>query len=261
MIFPPKSIVLVANVESTLVWSGADFQQSLGYAQPEQPISMTFAVRNGTTQVCYIAISYEVRNTVYSINDRRSIAGIPAGGTLRISSNVAAELASLGPDLKNVTLYLISAGAGLITVTAEGFDKTTSPGSVGGNGQSIGLDQRSVLDYTVIVIAISQLIPPLGNLTVSYTVPALKRAAVMSYYGSCQPTPAGYGDSTVSLFNGLFEVQLHSEQFSSSQIFMSGDLGNADAGAIIKVNAHNFNIGAGNDRFLQATAIIHEFFS
>lgn len=261
MIFAQKTVALTANVQSTLIWSGTDFQKTLGDAQPEKPISMTFSVQNGTGQVCYIAISFQTRNVTYNINDRRSIAGIPANTTMRISSNSAAELASLGPDLVSVTLYLISAGAGNVTVVAEGFDQTTSPGSAGGS-QNIGLDQRAVLDYVQVRLYIDGLINGAGTVVgVSYTVPAGKRAEIISFTAQIDPTPFGTADCTVLVISPVFRLGLRSEMFDAAIIYMGGGLGTLEANDIITLDAINDNPQLGIQRHMVGIVIIKEYFN
>lgn len=261
MIFPAKIVTLVANVENTLVWSGADFQKSLGYAQPEQPISMVFTVQNGTAQVCYIAISFRTRNVTYAIKDRRSIAGIPAGGSLRISSDVAAELASLGPDLVSVTLYLISAAAGTITVIAEGSDTRLSPGSVGSGGQNIGLDERVVLDYIKINLSASAVVPGGSASTVTYSVPSGKRAKLVSIWGQIEATPLGYGDAFIMFSATGFAYAIRSEPFNPVTKEIGGDIVFLEAGTSIDLTIENDNPNAAVTRLIEAQAILQEYFS
>ncbi len=259
MIFPVKNVVLVANVQNTLVWGGTDFQKSLGYAQPEKPISMTFSVQNGTVQVCYIAISYQTRNVTYNINDRRSIVGIPANTTMRISSNLAPELASLGPDLVSVTLYLISAGAGSVLVTAEGFEGQERFG-VGGGSQNIGLDQRSVLDYVLIYLADSQTVPAVTAISSNYTVPVGKRADIITFNAEIDPTPFGYKDAHIGLGNipNTFKIALWSQQFVAASVFIT-NLGSLQSGDVLTLQLINSNPAV--SRQMSADVMIKEYFS
>ncbi len=261
-IFPVKTVALAANAQNTLVWSGTDFQKTLGYAQPEKPISMAFSVQNGTGQVCYVAISFQTRTVAYSINNRKSIVGIPANSTLRIASNLAPELASLGPDLVSVTLYLISAAAGNVVVSAEGFEGVNTFG-VGSGGENIGQDQRSVLDYVIHVIGEANDIAGGSNLIDSYTIPFGKRAEIVSFNASIDATPFGAGDCVVILtVGGLgWSYTLRSRQFERAEIAMSGVLANAEAGNIIGVSLINTNPSALTSKYLEGTAIIREYFS
>lgn len=261
MIFPVKTVALTANVQNTLVWNGVDFQKSLGYAQPEQPISMTFSVQNNTVQVCYVAISYQTRDVTYNINDRRSIAGIPANTTMRISSNSAAELAALGPNLVSVTFYLISAASGNVLVTAEGFDKVVSPGSVG-SGQNIGLDQRSILDYIQLRLYADAVVPGAGtNFGGTYTVPEGKRVEIVSFTAQIDPTPFGSGDCVVLVISPIFRLALRSEMFDSAILSIAGGLGNLEAGELISLNLINDNPVLANGRQMVGIVIMREYFS
>ncbi len=245
-IFPVKTVALAANAQNTLVWSGTDFQKTLGYAQPEKPISMAFSVQNGTGQVCYVAISFQTRTVAYSINNRKSIVGIPANSTLRIASNLAPELASLGPDLVSVTLYLISAAAGNVVVSAEGFE--------GVNTFGVGI---------IHVIGEANDIAGGSNLIDSYTIPFGKRAEIVSFNASIDATPFGAGDCVVILtVGGLgWSYTLRSRQFERAEIAMSGVLANAEAGNIIGVSLINTNPSALTSKYLEGTAIIREYFS
>lgn len=260
MIFPVRTTVLVANVQNTVVWTGSDFQSALGYAQPEKPISMAFSVQNNTTQVCYVAISYQTRNLTYVINNRRSIVGIPANSALRIASNLAPELASLGPDLVSVTLYLISAAAGNVLTSAEAFEGVNTFG-VGGGGQNIGLDQRSVLDY------VPKYLQLFANLTggqqniQSYLVPAGKRADVISIFGLLPPTPFGYADCTIKFTAIGFSYTLSSVSFESSRVDMAGILASINAGDNVQLIADNLNPSAAVSRLFSAQINIKEYFS
>jgi hypothetical protein len=263
MIFAPKTATLVANVQNTLVWSGTDFQKSVGYAQPEKPISMTFSVQNNTAQVCYIAISYQTRDVTYNINDRRSIAGIPANTTMRISSNSAAELASLGPNLVSVTIYFISAGAGTVVVSAEAFDAGTSPGSVG-SGQNIGLDQRSVQDYVIIRVLNAAALAGGASQFRSYTVPAGKRADIELFSARIDPTPFGDDDSEVQIANSNaagFQYILRSKQFEQATADFSGGLGSMQEGDVLSSNIINNNPNAAVVKILYSIITLKEYFS
>jgi len=260
VIFPPKTTVLAANVENTLVWSGADFQQSLGYAQPEKPISMAFSVQNLTSQVCYVAISYQTRDVTYQINNRRSIAGIRANTTIRLASNLAPELASLGPNLVSVTLYLISAAAGNVIVSAEGFEGVDRFGVASGGGENVGLDQRAVLDYILIFLADGQNVPPITAITSTYIVPVGKRSDVVSINADIDPTPAGYKDAHIAVSNSpnTFKWVLWSQQFVAVNAFQS-NLGSLQAGDVLSLSLINSNASVA--RQMNASIMIKEYFS
>lgn len=261
MIFPVKSIPMVANAQNTRTWSGVDFQKSLGYAQPEKPISMAFSVNNKTAQVCYVAISYQTRDITYAINNRRSIAGVPANTTLKLDSRLAPELASLGPNLVSVTLYVISAAGGDVDVVAEAFEATNTFGVAGG-GQNIGLDQRAALDYVQVRLYADAVVPGANTIFgVNYTVPLGKRAEIISFTAQIDPTPFGSGDCVVLVISPVFRLALRSEENDSAILYMGGGIGTLEAGENILLDLINDNPNIVNERQMVGIVILREYFS
>lgn len=257
-LFPPKSAVLVANIQGTLTWSGSDFQQTLGDAQPELPMSVAFTVQNQTAQVVYIGVQYTTRSLNYALNDGRNIAGIPAGQTVRVSAATAPALASFPGDLVSISLSLTSAAAGTVTVSLEAGEPQ---GGAGGAGSAlIGLDDRTTSDYIQVRLALSQLVAGGNTVNQLYTVPVGKRAEIVSFSADCSATPFGDGDCTVTLTSSAYLKTLRSQQFVGTQIFLSGGLCYLESAQSAQLILTNFNPNPAVEKVLSGIVILKEFF-
>lgn len=239
-LFPPKTATLVANVQSILIWSGFDFQQTLGYAEPETPLNVAFTVQNLTAQVCYIGIQYQTVNTSVGLNGGKTVASIPANSSIRIDNNQAPALSSIGPDVQNITLTLISAGAGNVIVAFEASDGAQANG-IASAGQ--GLDARTPYDYIArsLIIA-NQVTSGFGQIT--FVVPAGKRCLIESILAEVPPTP--YPAMSYAIFscsNPSYTLSIYSLQQRHAIISMGGGLLIAESGATLAVGFQNGSVG------------------
>lgn len=175
-----KAVTLVNDVQSTLVWSGAEFGITLGQDNTviKRNVSIAFQVQNNTSQVVYIGLRYETRQMSYNLSQSTAIAAVKANQSVFIDYKSVPALSNIGPDLVSITMTLLSAASGSVLVSL-GFDAPIM-GIGGGDNALIGPSNRLIADYIPynsfqgFTIAAGAII--IG--TALYTTPAGKRGHV-----------------------------------------------------------------------------------
>lgn len=240
--FAQKTATLIANTQSIVQWGAAEFSSTLGQDQavPNFPFSVSFQIANNTPQVLYVGVSYQTRYNSYNLADRRAIAAIPANSTLNITPPSVPGLASIGPDVTDITMTLISAAAGDVTVLLI-VDEPQST-NAGGTQSFFGLDQRSILDYTLIPLRVSNSIAGGGNISTGYTVNANKRLFVTGFFVRLECTPFQDNDLVAVIsVDGVTIYQFSSSMRNDVVVTYSQEIWILDAGQTISISITSIN--------------------
>lgn len=258
-----KSVTLVANVSNTLVWSSGDFQNALGSgsATVPFPFALELSVTNNTAQVVYLSVAYTTDVRSVALVGGRPVGAVPALTSATIGPRNSAELGFFDKNVQNITVTLVSAADGTVTISPV----LRQPGSAGGGGAGgyIGGSDRSAQDYTIIPFCEIGYTTGPGFFTPvdSYTVPTGKRAFLENLYASIDPTPSYPG--TMELIFGIapsgIQIKLKSEMNTSAQLVIPTRFYEMNAGDTLIASVAN-NDGGTQSYELRYSVTIKEVF-
>lgn len=219
--FAPKTILLNANVQSLVTWSYPEFSLHTSGAILQTPISVTLSVQNNTNQVVYVGVSYETLENLFDIAERKAVAAVPASATLRISAQTVPALASLPPNIKKITVTLISQAAGNVTTILTIDSPIDNPAGMA----FVGPDERTQQDYLVRNLRFIGTLAAGVTDTQTYTVPAGKRAKVTGFFASIPQTPFAYQAIQVFIRTSAgYQFKLYSSPYQATAFFSQLDI-------------------------------------
>lgn len=188
-ILPPKVAAQVVNTTVTLTWGAVEFGRAFSESIIKYPVAMRLSCSTTATQAVYIGVRYSTATKDYRVAERKTIAQIPANGSVEITPSGVAALGLLHEYITSITVELTAASTGSTTVTLIIDDEP--PPLSNDAGEFRGLDAVSANDY--ISIYGSDILTLVGGgvaSTTLYTVPAQKRFMLDFVYLSVQITPS-----------------------------------------------------------------------
>lgn len=189
-IFPPKSVALTANLESTITWNASDIAERFAESIIKRPVAIRFSCRTTTPNSVYCGVRYSTLTKDYLVAERKTLFFIPASGTTEVTSASKPALGLLQEGIVSLALDAIAAASGSITISLIIDDEP--PPLSSDPGELIGLDNRSSVDY---VLQNQNTTFNLGAGTagvslLAFTVPVGKRFIIDAMGGCIPPTPS-----------------------------------------------------------------------
>lgn len=188
-ILPAKAVSQVLNTTVTLTWGATDFARAFPESIIKKSVAMRLSCSTTATQAVYIGVRYSTATKDYRVAERKTIAQIPASGSVEVTPSSVAALGLLNEWIISITVELTAASTGTTTVTLIIDD---DPPPLSSNpGEFRGLDAIAADDYQIISFSSSASLGPGSFSTVTlYTVPAGKRAVLDDLYAEIYPTPS-----------------------------------------------------------------------
>lgn len=192
-IFPPKTIALVANTTVTISWSGPDIGARFNESVIKKAVSIRFSCSTTAANSVNCGVRYSTFTKDYLVAERRTLFFIPPNGTAEITPASKPALGLLNADIVSFFLDLTSPVTGNATVTLIVDDNPPPLSSEA--GELIGLDAKFATDYiSRTFVNTTTFNPGTSNTAFVYTIPAGKRAEIISVDIEIDPTPSFPGD-------------------------------------------------------------------
>lgn len=244
--FPEKSVTLIANTAATITWGAPDFGPRFYESIIKRNVALRFTCTSTTANSVNVGVQYTTLTKTYQIAERQTLFVIPPNKSIEITAATIPALALLYENITSITVNLISASSGIVTISLIIDDEppplTTDP------GDKIGLDAKLNLDYITINIPTnSNIIAGTTTTLFTYLVPPGKRFILDLLTGYLPPTPS---------YPEYLQMRFYLPDPSLSMIFMSKTaegytftaLQNSgyifNAGDLIKVDCINFDTTA-----------------
>jgi hypothetical protein len=188
-ILPIKSVAQVLNTTVTLTWSAVDFGRAFPESIIKHTVSMRLSCTTTATQAVNVGVRYSTATKDYRVAERKTIAQIPASGSVEITPAGVAALGLLNEYIISITVELTAASTGTTTVTLI-IDDDPPPLS-NDAGEFRGLDAINAFDYIPFQNGVTGQMP-LGATgpTLLYAVPSGKRAYLDIMFALIAPTPS-----------------------------------------------------------------------
>jgi hypothetical protein len=223
-IFPPQTVALGANVQSTIVWNSADIARLFPESIIRKPVSLRFSCITTSANAVNCGVRYSTLTKEYLLAERKTLFIIPPNTSTEITPASKPALGLLEPDITSFSLDLVTpTGGGSATVILVVNDEPPPLSSEA--GELIGLDARFSEDYILIRVGDSRAVN--GGATQSftlYTVPAGKRFYLDYFYVIVPATPSFpdtcYVQVNMSISGGTISIPTFSRVDRSNALFV-----------------------------------------
>lgn len=185
-----KSATLVANTANTISWTAPDFNRAFSESIIKKQVSVRFTCSSTCANSVNVGVRYSTLTKTYQISERQTLFVIPPNGSVEITPSSKPALGLLYDWITSISLDLLSASGGVVTVVCIVDDEP--PPLSADPGELIGLDSKSNQDYITIVSGATDVVAANGGTAshVLYTCPSGKRFIIDYLSVVLDPTPS-----------------------------------------------------------------------